>query len=97
MFRHWQLIYAIVGSRKTYNMIKGSAITFTYTAGMTALLMLIFPKFRGDIELVWYNLRNGAGLGPVFGFINPDNFFPIFLAICGISCGGLLWWHNRPN
>lgn len=78
-------------------MIKASAITFTYTAGITALLMLIFPKFRSDIELIWYNLNNGVGLGTVFGFINPDNFFPIFLGVCGVCCGGLLWWHNRPN
>jgi hypothetical protein len=78
-------------------MVKGSAITLTYTAGITALLMLIFPKFRDDIELIWYNLNNGGSLGFAIAFINPENFFPIFLGICGIATGGLMWWHSRPN
>jgi hypothetical protein len=97
LFRPWQPICAILRLRKSYTMVKGSAITLTYTAGITALLMLIFPKFNDDLQLIWYNLSNGGTLGIAFSFINPDNFFPIFLGICGITTGGLLWWHNRPN
>ncbi len=79
-------------------MLKGSAITVTYTGGITALLMLLFPKFRQDIELVWYNLTNGGSLGiNMFGWVTNGNFFPVFLCICGLGTGFLLWWHNRPN
>jgi hypothetical protein len=78
-------------------MLKGSAITMTYTAGITALLMLIFPKFRDDVELVWYNIHNGAGLGITAHWLNSGNFFPLFLGLCGVGCGFLMWWHNRPN
>ncbi len=78
-------------------MFKGVAITATYTAGITALLMLIFPKFRSDIELIWYNMNNGGKVGLGLNWITPDNFFPIFLGLCGIGCGFLLWWHQRPN
>jgi hypothetical protein len=97
LFRAWQHLYAIIDFRKLCVMIKGSAITITYTAGITALLMLIFPKFRDDLLLIWYNITNGGSLG--FGkiFITPDNFFPIFLGLCGVGCGFLMWWHDRPN
>jgi hypothetical protein len=79
-------------------MLRGYAITISYTAGITALLMLIFPKFRSDVELVWYNLNNGGSLGfSALGWLNNGNFFPVFLGICGMCTGFLLWWHNRPN
>jgi hypothetical protein len=78
-------------------MIKGSVITLTYTAGITALLMLIFPKFRDDLEQTWSNLIHTGTLGVSMSFINPNNFFVIFMGLCGIGCCGLLWWHNRPN
>jgi hypothetical protein len=79
-------------------MLKGPAITVSYTAGITALLMLLFPKFRADIELIWYNLTNGGSLGlNLLGWVSNGNFFPAFLALCGMCTGFLLWWHNRPN
>jgi hypothetical protein len=78
-------------------MIRSSAITLCYTAGITALLMLIFPKFNDDIKFMWYTLTNSGSLGLDPSFINSDNFFPIFLGICGIGTGFLMWWHDRPD
>jgi hypothetical protein len=80
-----------------YVMIKVSTITLTYIASITALLMIIFPKFRDDMGLIWFNLKNGGNLGFNLDFINTDNFFLIFLGLCGVATGGILWWHHRPN
>jgi hypothetical protein len=83
--------------QKVVHMLRGTAITISYTAGITALLMLIFPKFKADLELMWYLLNNGGKLGFSLSWINSDNFFPIFLGFCGVAAGALLWWHHRPK
>jgi hypothetical protein len=78
-------------------MIKNSAITLSYTATVTGLLMLLFPKFRSDVVFFWQNIKNGGTISFSMGFLTPDNFFIFFMGFCAICTFALLWWHHRPN